>query len=157
MTANAPSAETPATKIPAAALWLTAAGFIPFALFSLGSIAAPPMHQHKMEIALLLYGAVILSFLGGIHWGYEMARKSEGTDSPSFSRLGLSVLPSLAAWGSLALPQPYSAVGLAVSLILTLAYDIICVQQGYMLKWYPKLRVPVTLAVVASLLLPYAI
>jgi hypothetical protein len=44
--------------------------------------------------ALMLYGAVILSFLGGIRWGAALSG-----DGAEGAVLTLSVVPSLAAWG----------------------------------------------------------
>ena len=46
-------------------------------------------------ISLLLYGAVILSFLGGIRWGIELGKRP---DEPNWVVLTLSVLGSLLAW-----------------------------------------------------------
>ncbi|MDP3458176.1 MAG: DUF3429 family protein, partial [Hyphomonas sp.] len=45
-------------------------------------------------LTLLVYGAVILSFVGGLRWGTEMA----GSEAPRGAVLALSVLGSLAAW-----------------------------------------------------------
>jgi hypothetical protein len=47
---------------------------------------------------LLIYGAIILSFMGGVHWGAAMLR-----DEISFGALGRSVLPSLLALPAVAL------------------------------------------------------
>jgi Protein of unknown function (DUF3429) len=52
------------------------------------------------------YGAVILSFLGAIHWGMEFAGFS---GQKGYARLGLGAAPVLFAWSTLAL-QPTSAL-----------------------------------------------
>ena len=61
--------------------------------------AAMPVLSWRLQAALaslLIYGAVILSFLGGIRWGIEIGRRP---DAPNALVLGLSVIGALAAWG----------------------------------------------------------
>lgn len=164
MKSNVPSEDipapsdlaTPSTTIPQAALWLTAAGFIPFSALSLASLLAPVPIQPQIGIALLLYGAIILSFLGGIHWGVEMARSAQSARSPTLTTLAISTGPSLIAWASLALPHPFQSVGLGIGFLLILAYDLHCRKTERVPVWYPKLRIPVTLAVLVALLVPNA-
>lgn len=49
------------------------------------------------------YGAVLLSFLGAIHWGMEFSKFG---GYQGYSRLTLGVLPLLGAWPTLAMePQ----------------------------------------------------
>ena len=146
----------PSTTIPQSALWLTAAGFIPFAVLSLAGLLAPQPFQPQIGIALLLYGAVILSFLGGIHWGLEMARSERSGTAPGLMALAISTVPSLLAWASLALPHPFQSVGLGVGFLLILAHDLRCRRSSRVPVWYPKLRIPVTLGVIVTLLVPHA-
>jgi len=47
-----------------------------------------------MSDALLLYAAIILSFMGAIHWGLGIAN----ADDPSARLLVISVIPPLIAW-----------------------------------------------------------
>jgi hypothetical protein len=108
-------------------------------------------------IGLLIYGAVILSFLGGIHWGMEMTRHASLEGRNSSWRLGVSVLPSLAAWTALALPGDYSLLGLCAGFAGMLAYDLYAARCGDVPAWYPKLRIPLTFVVCLALLLPGAI
>ena len=48
------------------------AGLLPFAVSALGSFAAPDSWQGFAERALIAYGAVILGFLGAVHWGLAL-------------------------------------------------------------------------------------
>eukprot|EP01037_Dinobryon_pediforme_P036570 gene36569-43578_t len=63
----------PSPAIPRSALVLGWLGVIPFAvcaaLASTGGVVPPGAALH----ALVLYGVVILSFMGGAHWGLAMA------------------------------------------------------------------------------------
>lgn len=83
--------------IPGAPLALTLAGIAPFAAGAsvMWAAEADPVLQAQAGLTLLVYGAVILSFLGGLRWGAEVA----GQAPPRAAALGLSVLGSLAAWG----------------------------------------------------------
>ena len=82
--------------IPGAPLALTLAGMAPFAAGTgvMWAAQADPVLQAQSGLALLAYGAVILSFVGGLRWGAEVA----GIEAPRAKVLGLSVLGSLAAW-----------------------------------------------------------
>jgi hypothetical protein len=82
--------------IPGAPLALTLAGMAPFAAGAgvMWAAQADPVLQAQSGLALLAYGAVILSFVGGLRWGAEVA----GREAPRAAVLGLSVLGSLAAW-----------------------------------------------------------
>lgn len=86
--------------IPSLPLALTLSGLIPFAvpaaLLWIGP--ADPALQDRAGMALLAYGAVILSFLGGVRWGAEInAQGSGGLPRPGL--LNLSMLGPLAGWG----------------------------------------------------------
>ena len=82
--------------IPGAPLALTLAVMAPFAAGAgvMWAAQADPVLQAQYGLALLAYGAVILSFVGGLRWGAEVA----GREAPRAKVLGLSVLGSLAAW-----------------------------------------------------------
>ena len=83
-------------EFPPAPLWLTLAGIVPF----FGTTIALWMWRDDIGLLLtaalwqLVYAAMILSFLGGVRWGYEMARQ----DTPRWGLMGLSVLGALAGW-----------------------------------------------------------
>jgi hypothetical protein len=96
---------------------------------------------------LLIYGAIILSFMGGVHWGAAMLR-----DEISFGALGRSVLPSLLALPAVALGGTLGLVLLALGFCGLLVYDESEVRANRLPLWYPKLRRPLTGLVVACLL-----
>ena len=102
---------------------------------------------------LLTYGAVILSFLGGIHWGAAMTRSISQTDHRiDASRLGISVVPSLVGWASLLLDARYGLALLAVGFAANLLLDIRSTRQGLVPPWYRGLRQPLTMVVVVALI-----
>ncbi|WP_113908116.1 DUF3429 domain-containing protein [Aliidiomarina celeris] len=117
------------------------AGLIPF----MGSavLGAVGLWSELLLPIFLVYSAVILSFLGGIHWGLVMARK---LDQPERALL-LCMLPSLVGWIAVALlPELYALVVLAAAYLLWLNYDLSKVPE----PWYERLRKPITFVVAGS-------
>src|SRR5208282_5305713 len=82
----------PSRAMPLPARVLGVAGLIPFALGALAVNFAPEI-KAEAAATLLLYGSVILSFLGGIRWGFAVLEEEKAGWA-----YGLSVVPSLAAW-----------------------------------------------------------
>jgi hypothetical protein len=143
-----------AQRIPAAAAWLGAAGILPFlalAVALVGELVEPPVVAAR---ALIGYGAVILSFLGGIQWGLGIAG---GATEVSWARLGWSVLPALAAWVGLLLPLTAGLVLLAVAFMVVLGADVLLQARELTPPWYVRLRLPLTTIVTVSLLVAAAI
>ena len=56
------------THVPSAAKWLGALGAIPFVSLAVADYFLEGPFQEQVSFALAAYGAVILSFLGGIHF-----------------------------------------------------------------------------------------
>ena len=71
---------------------------------------------------LLSYGAVILSFLGGLHWGRVITSPNPNKRSDS-AWLIWSVCPSLLGWMTLLLPVKVGAVVLSLCFLAALQID----------------------------------
>ena len=97
------------------ALTLGYAGLIPF----VGSVLMLWFETDLLDWAieiLLVYGAVITSFLGGIHWG--LAMRAEPADAgPREVHLLWGVAPSIVGWIAVLLPSG----GLWLLVVLLLA------------------------------------
>lgn len=89
--------------VPRSAIWLGASGFLPFGAAALAAAFLDEQFAGWATAALMTYGAVILSFLGGIHWGVAIASDPGAGALPR--RLVMSVAPSLIAWAGLLLPH----------------------------------------------------
>lgn len=145
-----PDART--ARVPRMAMVLGAAGALPFLALSVFSPFIDGSLRGHATVALTAYGAVILSFLGGIHWGLAIAaipkRSEEGR---LFRRLGCSVAPALIGWIAFLMPPTVSLSVLAVAFIAVLYLDVTASRNGEAPDWYPRLRVPLTVVVVLSL------
>ncbi|MFW6342924.1 MAG: DUF3429 domain-containing protein [Halothiobacillaceae bacterium] len=124
------------------AAWLTATGGLPFVLTA--ALAAYITEPADWIIhALTGYGVVILSFLGGIHWGRGLMAGQPG-------RLWIAVIPALYAWlVALLAPWPASAWWLAAGFLAMLALDA---RDTALPAWYRRLRWIITIVVVLVLL-----
>lgn len=132
--------------------WLLGAGgALPFLALALAPLAGPVPAWGPS--ALVGYGALILSFLGGIRWGRALGqRERRGADLD----LALSVLPSLYAWPLLLLPPgqalPLLAAGFAGQWLLDEAR-----RQPPAPAWFLPLRRALSATVIAALLLAVAL
>ena len=102
---------------------------------------------------LRAYGAVILSFLGGIQWGLAI-RKSGGsarTRQGLTPVLALSVFPSLIGWAGLLTEESLGFGLLILGFVLVLISDVRAVNRGMAPRWYLRLRYPLTGLVIICL------
>jgi hypothetical protein len=98
---------------------------------------------------LLSYAAVILAFMGAIHWGLAI-RADEASDQAPV-QLGLSVIPPLLGWVALSLPIDLALPVFFVAFAGLYLADLWAVNHGLAPVWYPALRKPLTFVVIASL------
>jgi uncharacterized protein DUF3429 len=137
------------SHIPRPAFVLGWLGVIPFAAFALLAVTGGVLPHGSAMSGLVLYGAIILSFMGGAQWGLSMVTGG----STMRTRLAISVLPALAAFGLWFLPAAGALLGLAAVFVALLLYDIATARAGAAPEWYPALRIQLTSAVVICLLL----
>lgn len=112
-----PDAPASTNQPDAATLRLGYAGLVPFMLGALLLWLVRPDAHPYVAAALSAYAAVIVSFLGGIHWG--LGFRAQPADP---SRFIWGVVPSLVAWVAVVMP-PYA--GLVVhGVMLIVCYGV---------------------------------
>jgi len=97
---------------------------------------------------LLSYGAVILSFLGGIRWGVAM---QNGGMISNWAIVAWAMMPSLLAWFAI---MQSSIIGLPIlmlGLVLQLTIDYRSTQAQITPPWFLTLRTLLTLGAIASI------
>ena len=98
---------------------------------------------------LLVYAAVSLSFLGGVRWGAEVAKR----ERPRFAELGPATFGALIGWGLVmtafqhAFPA-WTFAAMAASFILHFLYDSVSPELPI---WYRRMRLWPTLGAVSAL------
>lgn len=144
--------EPSPARIPIAPLALGIAGLVPFV--GLSGIIVLNAHLPAAEAwrALALYGAVILSFMGGVHWGLAMAMGAAARGSRATAGYLASIVPALVAWVTIAAlpPRPATTV-LSFGFAMLLIYDLAATRRGDAPDWYATLRRWLTAIVLAAL------
>ena len=103
----------------AALLWVVKADLLPF-----------------VAVALTSYTAVIVSFLGGIHWGIGFLRAPR---APRFHFVW-GVVPSLLAWLALLMPAYAALPLLGLTLVACYAVDRKTYPSTGLSRWLPRRR-----------------
>lgn len=132
---------------PRGAFWLGYLGLLPLVGGAAAVWFAPAGLAEWAQQAMLMYAALVLSFIGAVHWGLAMHSEHPGRDR----QLALSVVPALVAWGALLVPPTISFPILVVSFSILSGVDRQTVVAGLTPGWYPSLRLPVTVIAVFSL------
>ena len=141
-----------AGQTPRAAFWLGAAGLIPFAAASAAIWIVPGKYLASAVFALVAYGAVILSFMGAVHWGLVIASSARESRDDMSRWLSLGVIPALLAWLAL-LIGPLNALFLLLAAFTAVyALDRMAIAAALAPPWYGRLRLRLTAAVLVLLL-----
>jgi len=131
-------------KVQQRATWLGYLGTIPFMAAGLLATDLSPVN---ILFSIQTYGAIILTFIGAIHWG-----RAINNNTPSL--LLISIIPSLIAWVSLLIPANYGLPLLISGFLSVIIFDY---QQYSSLTWFRKLRMRLTLIVCSALLVSWLI
>jgi ABC-type amino acid transport system permease subunit len=115
---------------------LAYAGLTPFVgLAVLLWLVDPDLHPF-VALAMTGYGASIVSFLGGIHWGIGFRNVSRMHNAPLFN-FGWGVVPSLLAWVAITMPAFAGLPLLAAILFLCYAVDRKTYLEVGLEEWLP--------------------
>ncbi|AZN73029.1 DUF3429 domain-containing protein [Georhizobium profundi] len=127
------------------AVGLTAAGGLPYA----GGLLDVLIGDSAWLMTVQIYGAVIASFVSGIHWGAALFASPRM--APSL--LVASNVTALLAWiGALVAPQ-LGFILLAAVFITLLLIDRLLYRDGILPPWFFRLRVAITAAVATACIL----
>jgi ABC-type molybdate transport system permease subunit len=136
-------------RIPPTALILSLLGALPLFLcsFSLATGFVVPLINDP-SLALVTYCAIILSFLGGVRWGYALR-----IIDPVLQKRALiiSVIPAIVAWVLVLPPTLMGFIAMPILFLLMGFLDDRLPNIGAPL-WYRKLRRLMTALVVMTLI-----
>lgn len=125
------------------------AGTVPFLGLTIAGCFTEELYGFDVTNALITYGAIILSFLGGIQWGLTMATAN---GQPNIaSRYANSIVPALLSAFAFALPANSALVLLAAGFLTLLLYEIRFVERHRVPIWHLRLRVLLTATVLSCL------
>ncbi len=138
-----------AEQMPGAARLLGIAGLIPFFGCALAAWFAPEVVQRLRAVdAGFYYAAVILSFLGGIRWGFALGLDTGPRRNWQFV---LSVVPSLVGWTALLLPGLSGGTLLTAGFIAMLVGDVSLARAGHLPRWFETLRIYLSIGAILSI------
>jgi hypothetical protein len=136
-------------SIPGMALVLGLAGLIPFAAGAAALwIPLQPLTPESGTKLVVSYGAIILSFLGGIRWGTAIGPYDTRRQGLEFAA---SVLGSLAGLAAVFIPSVPALALLITGFLMQALWDVTSVESGRLPGWFGKLRMLLTAGAVVSL------
>ncbi|KAI4117695.1 MAG: hypothetical protein LQ345_002119 [Seirophora villosa] len=157
-------------EVPREALFMGLAGLLPYAATSLSTVylawdinhaalsgqgfflsgETAELLLHIIEPLQIGFGAVILSFLGAIHWGLEWA-KYGGVHG--YRRYAIGVVAPAVAWPTLLLPIEYALIAQFSAFSFLYFADARAVVRGWAPPWYSTYRFVLTFIVGASIVI----
>jgi hypothetical protein len=128
------------------------AGLVPFIGLALVTTSPDAARVQLAVKALSVYAALILTFLGGLHWGAMLSAPNYRLERARLRYLW-SVVPSLVAWPLLVLLTPVQSLPwLALALAIIWAIDVYLYRAQGNLNWFIKLRTTLTVVACGGLL-----
>jgi hypothetical protein len=143
--------------MPGPAAFLGYAGLAPFVLGALGSWVLPLQLATYAASLQIYYAAIILSFLGAVHWGWAVQRDFEAPTT-GWAPYIWSTLPAVLSWlivavsvfpkpgqGGATLLELDQTVSLLMALfLLAMVVDLRANRNGHLPGWYIRLRLHLT-------------
>ncbi|MCJ1414241.1 hypothetical protein MMC32_000567 [Xylographa parallela] len=157
-------------EVPREALVLGMAGFLPYLATSLSTVylawdinhaaltgsgfllsgQTAELLLHIIEPLQIAYGAVILSFLGAIHWGLEFAKYG---GKHGYPRYAIGVVAPAIAWPTTLLPVEYALIAQFLAFNYLYFADARATRRGWAPHWYTTYRFALTFIVGASIVI----
>ena len=150
MNDTAPVSSPDATP-PRHVAWLGYGGLVPFVGLAAASLLG--VEPRAVSLALLAYGAVILSFVGALHWAFAMLLPQLAVMRRTWM-YAWSTVPALMAWCALLLEPRVGSVMLVVAFALHYVQDRRLSAQGLLPAWYLPLRLRLSTVASVCLLAP---
>ena len=119
------------------AVLLSFAGAVPFLLLGAVVLLSPLESATAIEV-LISYGAVVLSFLGAVHWGFALRDSAHPVSGVALTPASLGaerqllvfgVVPAIIGWVALSVMLHFNAPSLALFLLLVGFFITIVVES----------------------------
>ena len=134
---------------PQAVAWLGYGGLLPFVMLTV-LLAVDVDGAAFFREALIGYGAVILSFVGALHWGFAMAlpRLTAPQRTEAFV---WSTVPALLAWPASVLAGSVAIPVLVAGFVAHSVQDLRLALRAELRAWYLPLRLQLSVVACACL------
>jgi hypothetical protein len=138
--------ETAPAARPRIVAWLGYGGLVPF--LALAVLACIDRERTVLwHAGLRAYGAVILSFVGALHWGFAMSH-SELTRQQRNAAFGWSVVPALVAFVALVVNPAPGDVLLVGGFLANYWRDVRLGATAPLPAWYQPLRLRLSIVAI---------
>ncbi len=144
-------APSPDATPPRHVAWLGYGGLVPFVGLAAASLLG--VQPRATSQALLAYGAVILSFVGALHWAFAMLLPQLAVMRRTWM-YAWSTVPALMAWCALLLEPRVGSVIVVMAFALHYLQDRRLSAQGLLPAWYLPLRLRLSMVAIVCLLAP---
>ena len=134
--------------VPAWALWLGWLGLIPFVAGALAALVLPDRVAIQSLSMVLAYGAVVLSYLGGVRWGLAMAEYGGPAAPMTWVN---AIVPPTVGWLANLMALAPGLTLLTLAYLAAFFFDMAMVRAGRAPAWYAALRRPLSAVTIASL------
>ena len=144
----------PPTRIPLSALIPGLLGLVPFWALALATVVDTGFDPVLALVALIMYGTVILSFVGALWWGMAVHAPSGAQRNTMFI---WSVVPALIGWFATLATTDIGLRMLMAGLALQWLLDNMLLRKspGLMPAWVFRLRTMLTSGALAALLVAW--
>ena len=134
------------------------AGLIPFVAHTVAVVMMAPPFNFVAVSSQIMYAALILTFVGGLHWGVLLVADEAFSQSQIIGRLIWSIVPSLYAFWFAQITHPRPLLFLAAGLVAALLVDAWLYRQsaGIGLREFLPLRAVLTIVASLCLLVTWA-
>ncbi len=136
-------------SVPPMALVLGLLGLVPFVAGGIGVwLDGLGDLRYALPMLVLIYSALIASFLGGVRWGAAM---QNGVTAQQPRYLVMSIIPSLLGFVALTLPIVSGLLLLIIIFLSQALTDTLAVKAGHLQSWFAPLRLVLSTGVCLSL------
>lgn len=101
---------------------------------------------------LITYAAVILSFVGALHWAFAMTLPELSLQQRRWG-FAWSIIPAMVAWVSLVVAGFDGLLIMAVFFVANFLQDYFVAKNAYLPYWYMRLRFHLSLVATSCLLI----
>ena len=127
------------------------AGLLVFFALALVIAFGSPTLAINAYLQLIHFGALMLAFIGAIHWGLAIGAKGHGVAVPSWWYFA-SALPLVLGWLTLALVSPtIKILLLMVGFFVSFMLDVSATARDHAPLWYKNFRKFMTIGVLIAL------
>jgi hypothetical protein len=146
-----PEYAPPLARVPAFAVLLSVAGLLPLIACAVGAVTINLAVSARMLRWLVEYGAVLLAFVGAVHWGLVLAQPAGSVAPGARARLLFGVTPMLIAWAAL-LVTPWIGLGVLIGgFAFTVISEMEANRRRFLPPGYMLLRLVLSAVIVVIL------